>query len=152
MERIEGDLLDLAEAGRFDVIVHGCNCFHAMGAGIARAIAARWPAALEADRRTPEGDRAKLGTLSTAEVSVDGRPLDIVNAYTQFEAGGPGRLADYDAIAACFVEVARRFGDARIGYPMIGAGLAGGDWAEIAPRIDAALRGCDHALVVLPRT
>ena len=30
MQRIEGDLIALGRSGRFDVIVHGCNCCHAM--------------------------------------------------------------------------------------------------------------------------
>jgi O-acetyl-ADP-ribose deacetylase (regulator of RNase III) len=150
MQRLTGDLIELACDGRFDVIVHGCNCFHTMGAGIARVIAARFPQALQADRATPYGEAAKLGTISTAAVQSGTHRLTIVNAYTQFQPGGPGRLADYDAISAAFAEVARRFPDARIGYPLIGAGLAGGDWQEIAPRIDAALAGCDHTLVVLP--
>ena len=150
MQRLTGDLIELACDGRFDVIVHGCNCFHAMGAGIARAIAARFPQALQADRATPYGAAAKLGTISTAVAQAGAHPFTIVNAYTQFRPGGPGRLADYDAISAAFTEVARRFPDARIGYPLIGAGLAGGDWDDIAPRIDAALAGCDHTLVVLP--
>ena len=38
MKDIEGDLLLLALAGHFDVIVHGCNCQCTMGAGVAKAI------------------------------------------------------------------------------------------------------------------
>lgn len=34
-EVIEGDLIKLALVGAFDVISHGCNCMHTMGAGIA---------------------------------------------------------------------------------------------------------------------
>ena len=150
MERVEGDLLALARTGAFDVIVHGCNCFHAMGGGIARIIAAEFPEALQADKATPHGERGKLGTISVAQVETAAGRLSIVNAYTQFDYGTDRRQVDYEAISQCFEAVAARFGDKRIGYPMIGAGLAGGDWDEIAPRIDAALRGCDHRLVVLP--
>ncbi len=32
---INGDLIDLAKNGNFDVIIHGCNCFRTMGVGIA---------------------------------------------------------------------------------------------------------------------
>jgi O-acetyl-ADP-ribose deacetylase (regulator of RNase III) len=35
MKEIEGDLIDLAKRGHFDVVTHGCNCFCTMGAGIA---------------------------------------------------------------------------------------------------------------------
>jgi len=36
----------------------------------------------------------------------------------------------------------------RIGYPLIGAGLAGGDWTIISAIIDEELKGEDHALVI----
>lgn len=38
-QEIEGDLITLAKAGKFDVIAHGCNCFCTMGAGIAPQMA-----------------------------------------------------------------------------------------------------------------
>ena len=148
MQVVEGDLLALAEAGQFDVIVHGCNCFHAMDAGIAQSIASRFPAALAADRATPYGDPAKLGTISTARA---GR-FTIVNAYTQFHWDGPPPLVDLEALSRAFRCIARRYPTARIGYPLIGAGLAGGDWRAIAPRIDAALTSCTHSLVIRPGT
>ena len=33
LKHATGDLLALAEAGEFDVILHGCNCFNTMGGG-----------------------------------------------------------------------------------------------------------------------
>lgn len=146
MKVIEGDLVEFARNGRFDVIVHGCNCFCTMGAGVAKAIAAAFPEALAVDRATPKGDRAKLGTNSVAACD----RVTIVNAYTQFDWRGRGRKVDYDAVRSCFAEVSRRFPDARIGYPKIGAGLAGGDWDVIAGIIDEELAGREHTLVVLP--
>lgn len=152
MKTREGDLIALSKAGDFDVIVHGCNCFCSMEAGIARIIAREFPAALAADQATAEGDRAKLGTLTTARETIGGHDLTIVNAYTQFHYASGGRLVDYDAVSSCFERIAQDFGDRRIGYPMIGAGLAGGDWEEIAARIDRSLKDSDHTLVVLPKT
>ena len=151
MQRIEGDLIALGRSGRFDVIVHGCNCCHAMGAGIARAIAETFPQALAADRATEHGTRAKLGTISHSVANgLDGHKLVIANAYTQYHYAGDAPLVEYDALQAAFEAVAAQFPGARVGYPLLGAGLAGGDWEEIAPRIEAALTGHDHALVVLP--
>ncbi|MDF0603132.1 macro domain-containing protein [Psychromarinibacter sp. C21-152] len=150
MKEVEGDLIAMACAGELDVIVHGCNCFHEMGRGIAAAIAAEFPQAVAADRETPKGDRDKLGTVSTARAQRDGHRIRVVNAYTQFHWTGREGTADYDAIERAFAEVARRFPDRRIGYPKIGAGMGGGDWDEIATRIDRALEGRDHRLVVLP--
>lgn len=45
MNIVHGDLIQLALAGQFDVIIHGCNCFCTMGAGIAKAIRQEFPEA-----------------------------------------------------------------------------------------------------------
>ncbi|WKB55732.1 macro domain-containing protein [Eleftheria terrae] len=150
MKTITGDLLDLAVEGRFDVIVHGCNCFCNMGAGIARLIKQRFPAAYAADLATTKGDRGKLGTFSAAEVHTEGVSFVIVNAYTQYDWRGEGVKADYAAIRSVFAAVREQFAGRRVGYPLIGAGLARGDWTRIAAIIDAEMQGADHTLVTLP--
>ncbi|WP_284163496.1 macro domain-containing protein [Frigidibacter sp. SD6-1] len=150
MDQRTGDLIELALAGEFDVIVHGCNCFHTMGAGIAKVIRTRFPEAYEADRSTEYGARSKLGTISSARIERGGARFHVVNAYTQHHWKGPGIRAEYSAIKACFEAIACDFDGARIGYPLIGAGLARGDWAVIAPLIVGALAGQRHTLVILP--
>jgi len=148
MKKAKGDLIALAQAGAFDVIVHGCNCFCTMGAGIARGIAKTFPEALAEDKRTGKGDRGKLGQISVAEIAQGDLRLTVVNAYTQFDWRGQGRKADYDAIRSSFSIIADRFAGKRIGFPMIGAGLAGGDWQVIEGIIEAELAGLDYTLVV----
>lgn len=147
MEIVRGDLVRLALDGVFDVVVHGCNCQCVMGAGIAKAIRAAFSAAFEADRATARGDRGKLGTFSSAMVASGGRSITIVNAYTQFHWRGRKPLVDYEAIRSVFRRIRSAFHGQRIGYPRIGAGLAGGDWSTIAAIIDDALAGEDHKLV-----
>lgn len=147
LRHTRGDLLKLAADGAFDVIVHGCNCFCTMGAGIAKGIAAQFPEAYAADRHTAKGDRLKLGTCSFAAVQVNGRTLTVVNAYTQFDFRGSGMKADYAALRSCLRWVAETFPDARIGLPKIGAGLAGGDWATIEAIVTEELR--DRAATIV---
>ena len=50
-----------------------------------------------------------------------------------------------------FRQIKRQFTGRRIGYPMIGAGLAGGDWPTIASIVDGELAGEDHTLVQFSR-
>lgn len=147
MKTRRGDLLRLANEGEFDVIVHGCNCFCTMGAGIAKGVAAQFPQALEADRQTPKGDRAKLGTCSLAQIETEHGKLTVVNAYTQFHYRGSGDKADYEAIRSCMRRLAEHYPHARIGLPKIGAGLAGGDWPRIERIMDEELAGCDATVV-----
>ena len=146
MKTIEGNLIELAKAGQFDVIVQGCNCFCTMGKGIALTIKQEFPEAYVADRKTAYADRSQLGTYSKAEAI--GRALTVVNAYTQYDWRGQGVKADYDAIEAAFRRLKTEFTGKRIGYPLIGAGLAKGDWSRISAIIDKELEGEDHTLVI----
>ncbi|MFC4159134.1 macro domain-containing protein [Chitinimonas lacunae] len=150
MKQISGNLLDLAEAGQFDLIVHGCNCFCTMGAGLAKTIRQHYPEAFAADAATVAADRNKLGTYSIATIRRGPVEFLIVNAYTQYDWRGRHIKADYDAIRSVFARLRQTFPDKRIGYPLIGAGLARGDWKLISSIIEAELAGMDHALVVLP--
>ncbi|MEM6785750.1 MAG: macro domain-containing protein [Bacteroidota bacterium] len=150
MKTAKGDLLRHAQDGHFDVIVHGANCQCTMGAGIAKAIRRQFPEAYEADLATKKGDRSKLGTISTARIERGEVAFTVVNGYTQLHWRGRGVKVDYDAVRSVFQHVRRQFTGQRIGYPMIGAGLAGGDWDRIAEIIDDELGGEDHTLVVLP--
>lgn len=148
MKSVEGDLIKLALAGQFDVIVHGCNCFNTMGAGIARSIKVQLPEAYTADCQTVSGDKAKLGTFSVATLTRANTQFDVINAYTQFDYRGRGPRVNYDAVKSCFEKIAEQYPEARIGYPQIGSGLAGGDWGKISGIIDQALMGLDHTVVI----
>ena len=147
MNRIKGDLIQLALEGEFDLIIHGCNCFCTMGAGIAAQIRKQFPQALEADLDTQKGDDSKLGNYSMARVAAGHGELIIINGYTQYHYAGQGVLADYNAIDALFARLKKDFHGLRMGYPKIGAGLAGGDFTRIANIIDRALAGENHTLV-----
>ena len=147
MKVIKGNLITLATENYFDVIVHGCNCFCAMGAGIAKAIKKEFPEAYMADKQTVKGDKNKLGTISKARINRDGINLIVVNGYTQFNYRGKGTLVDYDALASVFSLIKQNFSGQKIGYPKIGAGLAKGDWQIISSIINKALTQEDHTLV-----
>jgi O-acetyl-ADP-ribose deacetylase (regulator of RNase III) len=79
--------------------------------------------------------------------SAPGKVLAIVNGYTQFQWRGNGVKADYTAIRQVFRAVKQTYTSRRIGYPALGAGLAGRDWTVIAAIIDEELAGEEHVFV-----
>lgn len=155
MKVIKGDLIKLAKAGEFDVIIHGCNCFCTMGngpndTGIAGTIKRVFPEVYAMDLGTLKGDRNKLGTVIGVGCKNDnGGHLLIFNAYTQYNYGKYHQSFEYWALRSCFAMINRLvpYPELRIGYPKIGAGLAKGDWSIISEIIDQELDGRDHTLV-----
>jgi O-acetyl-ADP-ribose deacetylase (regulator of RNase III) len=130
MKIVDGDLLEMAHQGAFDVIVHGCNCFCIMGAGIAAKIKHLWPNVYVADTKTKTGDKSKLGTFTSAIVDdVNCMKFTIINAYTQYDLSRYGRdVFEYDAFQKILNQLANDplLKSASFGFPMIGTGLAGG--------------------------
>ncbi len=133
MKTVKGDLLKMGKDNEFDIIMHGCNCFCIMGAGIALQIAEQFPDAKMADDETVRGDPGKLGTYT---VGMHGR-LVVLNCYTQFRTASMNEDAfEYTAFERVLDKIALRFGQWRIGLPLIGMGLAGGDPERILPMIE----------------
>lgn len=133
---VKGDLLRLARNGEFDVIVQGCNCYCRMGNGLAKQIRTQYPEAYDADLNTIPGDRTKLGTYTQVRTR-DG--FTIVNAYTQYRFNRTGErqdLFEYDAFERILNQLANELPNSRFGFPLIGAGLAGGDLTKIVAAID----------------
>ncbi len=124
IEYRQGDLLKAP----MDIIVHGCNCKHSFGAGIARQIREQFPQAHTADLKTLYGDPSKLGDYST--VVIDNKR--IINAYTQFNYSTDKLDVDYDAVERVMRTIKVEYSvDAKLGMPRIGCGLAGGDWNKV---------------------
>lgn len=147
MKIIYGDLIKLGKDGTFDVIIHGCNIFNTQGKGIALSMKRTFPTAYAADLATIKGDRTKLGNYTSADIQIGTHILTVVNAYTQAEYWGSGVKLDYDALTDVFNKIKKDFSGKRIAFPMIGAGLAKGNWDRISTIIDTALMNEDYTLI-----
>ena len=138
--KVKGNLLDMADAGEFDVIVQGCNCFNAMGAGLAPQIAKRYPLAEAVDSDTRKGSIAKLGNWTMAWSSngnPDQKEFRIINAYTQYVTSKQGEdVFEYASFEVILRKLAHDYGHLRFGLPYIGMGLAGGDKKRILAMIE----------------
>lgn len=126
---VKGDLVEFAKKGTVDVLVHGCNCKHAMGSGIAKTIADAFPEMHKADLCTTYGSPAKLGTFSKAEVEISEQVrFTGVNLYTQYTIG-----ADFipSILPYALIRLNEHFSGRTLWFPMIGCGIGGGDWQEV---------------------
>lgn len=156
---------------------HGCNCQNKMGSGYAPLLAQAFPNVFEADSEWYNKfvDRfhraaSQLGTFSYSESGTGS--TGFYNLYTQFYTGKALRL---DALRLAFramnddiVKQLSEYFDAVKNYdcgiipvkprevtnivtiPLIGAGIAGGIWSEIAEIIDEVTPALDVMVWHLP--
>jgi O-acetyl-ADP-ribose deacetylase (regulator of RNase III) len=158
-QEIEGDLIEYAKQGMFDVITHGCNCICTMGAGIAPQMAKAfgcnkfemelWGPVFEKlgniDYQTLVLGEHTIWNLLDYKNNRNEPELTVVNSYTQYT---PGKNLDYEALTLCMRKINHVFKGKHIGLPQIGAGLAGGDWEIIKQIIQKELKDCKITIVI----
>ena len=138
-----GDMLQTEQG----ILVHGCNAQGVMGSGIALTIKNKYPNAF-ADYKefcglTPMDERLGKTVLSRV-----GLRLTVANCITQLHFGREGKqYVSYKAIQECFEAVCKEayVQGAHVHYPLIGAGLGGGDWAIISEIIDTIFAKPEYA-------
>ena len=148
MKIIQGDLIEMIKNKEIDIAIHGCNCFCAMEGGIAAQMVKNFPVVKEADDNTQKiPPQNKLGNYSSLKLKNN---VIIVNGYTQFHSGPD---VDYKAIRSVFKKLHHALYendliDAKIAFPKIGAGIAGGDWDIISKIIEEELKYCTNLILV----
>ena len=142
LKHAKGNLIDMAEQGLFDVIVHGCNCQNTMGSGIAKEIRERYPAAYDADTSATkltyyDKPILKLGNFTVIANDPYNPAFEIVNAYTQvdFMPRGVDHF-EYESFNLILKKLEIVAPTARFGFPCIGMGLAGGDSNRIIAMLE----------------
>lgn len=134
------------------IIVHVCNDVGAWGRGFVVALSRRWP---EAERRyrswyaRNESLPFALGQVQFVEVADQ---LWVANMIGQHDIRPRSKIPPvrYEAIREGLQSVAvfAQTVGATIHMPRIGAGLAGGTWAEISAIIEAELTANGVAVTV----
>jgi O-acetyl-ADP-ribose deacetylase (regulator of RNase III) len=158
IKTIKGDLIELGLAGEFDLIMHGCNVFHTMGAGIAKQIREKIPEAYAADKLTPYGKESKIGTYSygikkttkkilNQDSRFEYKYLTVINAYTQFKYSNNGDVFAYEGFEKILKDLDNIYPYWKFGLPLIGCGLAGGDKDRILKIIDDTIGHRDVTIV-----
>lgn len=128
----EGDLLNVQEG----IIVHGCNSKGVMESGIAKSIKEKYPRVYQDYRdrlRTFRNPVNSMGNIIFTTIKP--QKLYVVSAITQEEYGRDKDkvYVSYEAMANAFGEISRyatTYG-LDVHFPLIGCGLANGDWEKV---------------------
>lgn len=156
----KGNLLANVKSG---IIVHGCNSKGVMGAGFAKSLKDLYPEAYKDYKRVCDGECYGwpniVGQIVTTQINDN---LCVISAITQKEFGRDNKqYVDYKAIEQCFEQVYKVIEQIteyrmlelgkqnnivtieeaipEVHFPLIGAGLGGGDWNIISEIIERKL-------------
>lgn len=146
IQYVRGDVT-LPTGGGNILIVHVCNNIGRFNAGVAAAIARRFPEAKTAYEAWFAGSRAEYPPFRLGEVcfvaasgfAIEGEKIFIANMLAQEGLRTQRNLVPlrYDALNTCLWKVcleAKRL-NASVHMPRIGAGRAGGCWPIIESKI-----------------
>lgn len=136
------------------IVVHGCNAQGVMGSGFAKELRSRYPDAYTEYRNTFLNKGLALGDVVCYIPTVN---LVIANAITQVNYGYDGKkYVSYDAIDTAFTEIEDMAStlvqyqhSVEVHFPLLGAGLAGGNWDVISQIIDTRLKTPTKNLYIL---
>lgn len=82
---VQADLIKMLKQHQSHVLIHGCNCFSSMGAGIALYIRQQFPHAYLADKNFPYHPEERLGKFSYWQDNNScSKSIMVINAYTQY--------------------------------------------------------------------
>jgi O-acetyl-ADP-ribose deacetylase (regulator of RNase III) len=132
-----------------EALVNTVNCVGIMGRGIALQFKNVFPENFRAYARACEHQEVRPGRMLVFENRKLNEPKYIINFPTKRHWKGKSRLSDIDAgLVALRKEIEER-GIRSIAIPPLGSGLGGLNWADVRPRIEAALSDLPDVRVVL---
>lgn len=142
----DGDLLE----SDCTTILHQANSFSVMGAGIAKAIADKYPEAHEADASLERSPEEKYGDFTCAIIGSGRSKVTVGNLYGQY---GTGKVDEKEMKERMFMldkalnqfllsaknELKDLIDLKKVGVPHgMGCGLAGGDWSIVKDILERA--------------
>jgi len=132
------------------ILIHCCNDIGKMGAGVAAAIARKWPSVRSDYLKWYRGGKGfKLGAVQFIKVEDD---IVVGNMIGQHGIRTQGKVPPirYGAISKCLekVGIAAIRNKASIHCPRFGSALAGGSWDKIEGLINIHLCSKDLSVTV----
>ena len=145
IEYKSGDILrEDAEA-----LVNTVNCVGTMGRGIALQFKKAFHENFKAYAAACKNDEVHPGRMFVYETGQLTNPRFIINFPTKRHWRGKSRMEDIEAGLQALAETVRRYNMQSIAIPPLGSGLGGLDWAEVKPRIEAAMAVLPDVRIVL---
>ena len=132
-----------------EALVNTINCVGVMGRGIALQFKNAFPENFKAYQAACAREAVRPGTMFVFETRHLTGPKFIINFPTKRHWKGKSRMEDIDSGLAALVQEIRERGIRSIAIPALGSGLGGLNWAEVRPRIEAALGGVSDLRVVI---
>lgn len=145
IEYTQGDILK-CEA---EALVNTVNCVGVMGRGIALQFKRMFPEnfkAYAAACKRREVQPGRMFVFDTGELTA---PRYIINFPSKRHWRGKSRMEDIESGLVALVATIRARGIRSIAIPPLGSGLGGLDWAQVRPRIEAALRELEDVRVMV---
>jgi len=130
---VTGDVT-LPQGDGLKIVAHCCNDIGAFGAGVALAIAMRWPSAKRQYVQWHREGNALLGSTQFVAVDTNTHVANMVGQHDIVWHNGIPPIR-YDALRQCLSAVAARASEwgASVHMPRIGCLRAGGDWKTVGP-------------------
>ena len=134
---VKGNVLEAKE----HFIAHQTNCLGTMGAGVAKAIAKKYPhvetayinACYKANKSSELLGKIQIIACDPNDKAKTGQC--IVNIFGQHKVGTYQRQTDYDALREAFAKLNAQGCDVAIPY-LMGCGLGGGNWDIVSKIIE----------------
>ncbi len=132
-----------------EALVNSVNCVGIMGRGIALQFKKVFPENFKAYANACKRKEVQPGRMFVYETGRLTNPRYIINFPTKRHWRGKSRLEDIESGLEDLAQKIRERNIRSIAIPPLGSSLGGLAWAEVAPRIEAALRGLDDVKIVV---
>lgn len=150
LELVHGNLL----GADVESVVNPVNTVGVMGKGLALQFKRAYPDNYRGYREACRSGELTVGKVFTFDAGASRRPRYVINVPTKEHFRGASTLAIVQAGIDALADEVRRLGVGSVAVPALGCGLGGLAWADVLPRISAALAALPdvRVLVFAPET
>lgn len=134
---------------KVEALVNTVNCVGIMGRGIALQFKNAYPENFRSYQAACARKEVQPGRMFVFETHELGGPKFIINFPTKRHWRGKSRMEDIESGLMALTTEIRDRGIRSIAIPPLGSGLGGLNWADVRPRIDAALSRFNDLQVVV---